>query len=294
MSDNLRAWVFERFLPQNLRARSGKTHSQYGYALDDFAEFLGREPTLADLTDELLAGLANHLLGPARKLAEITANERVGRIKTFWNWAAKKRHVDTFPTVGRVPVPEKVPRAWREDELVKLFNACRFTKGEIGGVPAWRWWMCLHAWLWCTGERIGATLALEPSHLSLQEHVAVVPAGVRKGRRKSMVYALWPDVVLMLAEILPPNLPDRERVFPWPSDPTSFYNHYHRLLARAGLKWERGVGPHRMRVSHATWKHIAGEDATRALGHSSPETTRRSYIDPSLLRQDESKLFRPW
>lgn len=292
MSDHLRAWIFERFLPQNLRARDGKTHRQYRFAVNDFAELLGREPTLGDLTDEQLARLVHHLLG--RGLAEITVNERVGRIKTFWNWAARKRYVDQFPTIGRIPVPEKLPRAWREDELVKIVNACRHQRGDIGGVPAWRWWVCLHAWLWCTGERIGATLALRLEHLWLDEAIARVPAEIRKGRRTPMVYRLWPDVVLMLREIVPPRTPHRDRLFPWPLDSTSFYNHYHRMLGRAGVHWERGVGPHRMRVSHATWRDLAGEDATTALGHKSPETTRRSYIDPSLKKQDESKLFRPW
>jgi integrase len=292
MSELLRTWVFDRFIPQNLRCRDAKTHRQYRFAVNDFAELLGREPTLADLTDELLARLVHHLLG--RGLAEITVNERVGRLKTFWNWAARKRYVDQFPTIGRIPVPEKLPRAWREEELVKIMNACRAQRGDIDGVPAWRWWVCLHSWLWCTGERIGATLAMRLSHLRLEEHIAEVPATIRKGRRKPMLYRLWPDVVLMLQEILPPKLPERELVFPWPHDQGTFYNRYHKLLDRARVPWERGVGPHRMRVSHATWRYIAGEDATKALGHSSPETTHRSYIDRSLIKQDESKLFRPW
>lgn len=297
MNDSLRHWIFDRYLPQNLKARSQSTHRQYRFAVNDFAEYLGHEPTLADLQDEQIAGLINHLLGPKRGVCEITANERAGRIKTFWRWAASRRTltgVQDFPTVQRVPVPEKVPRAWREDELVKLFNACRMTRGDIGGVPAWRWWTCLHAWLWCTAERIGATLQLTPDHIDLEHNVASVPASIRKGKRKPAVYVLWPDVVLMLREILPPKLPDRQLVFPWAIDPSSFYNHYHRLLGRAGLKWEKGVGPHKMRVSHATWRHIAGDDATQALGHSNPETTRRHYLDPSLMKQDESKLFRPW
>lgn len=293
MSDTLRDWIFSRYLPQNLKARSPQTAKQYRIAVNDFAELLGREPTRDDLTDEQLAALAIHLLN-VRRLAEITVNERVGRIKTFWNWAARKRYVDQFPTIGRVPVPEKIPRAWREDELVKIFNACRSARGDIGPVPAWRWWTCLHAWLWCTGERIGATLALEPIHLELSHGVAVVPAEIRKGRRKPMVYSLWPDVVLMLAEILPPKLPDRERVFPWPLDPGSLYNHYHRLLHRARVPWKKGTGPHKMRVSVATWRHIGGMDATAALGHSSPETTRKSYLDSTLIRPDERQLFRPW
>lgn len=297
MNDSLRHWIFDRYLPQNLKARSKSTHRQYQFAVNDFAEYLGREPTLADLQDELVAGLINHLLGPSRGVCEITANERAGRIKTFWRWAASRRTltgVQDFPTVQRVPVPEKIPRAWREEELVKLFNACRFMRGELEGVPAWRWWTCLHAWLWATAERIGATLLLQPEHLDLDRGVASVPASIRKGKRKPAVYQLWPDVVAMLREILPPKLPKRERVFPWPYDPSSFYNHYRRLLRRANLDRPGRCGPHQMRVSHATWRHIAGDDATQALGHSSSEVTRKHYLDPSLLKQDESKLFRPW
>ncbi len=295
MSDqNLRAWIFGRYLPQNLKGRSQETARQYKFAVNDFAEALGREPELSDLTDESLAVMASHLLSPPRSVAAITCNDRVGRIKTFWNWAARRRVVDKFPTISRLPVPERIPKAWREDELVKLFNACRSARGDIGGVPAWRWWFCLHGWLWCTAERIGATLALRPEHLRLAEAVAVVPAEIRKGGRKPAVYPLWADLVAMLREVLPPKLPHRERVFPFPYDHTTFYNRYTRLLERAGLPTDRRSKPHAMRVSHATWTHIAGGDATRALGHGSPETTRKSYLDSTLIRPDERQLFRPW
>jgi len=293
MSDNLRHWIFERYLPQNLKVRNEATRTNYRHAVNDLAELLGREPLLSDLTDETLTSLILHLLGP-RKLAETTANERAGRIKAFWTWAAKKRHVDQWPTFSFVAEPEKIPRAWREAEMVKLFNACRSARGEIDGIPAWRWWFTLHGWLWCTSERIGATLALRVEHLSLDEGVAVVPASIRKGKRKAAIYSLWPDLVEMVRMILPPHAPARDLVWPWPLDPTSFYNHYSRLLMRAGLPHDRTCKPHRMRVSHASWKHYAGLDATAALGHSSEETTRRSYLDPTICKPDEKQLFRPW
>jgi integrase len=295
---SLRHWIFDRYLPQNLRSRSPETRRQYGFAVNDFAASLGREPTLADLTDDALAAMANHLLlTRERPVAPITANERVGRIKTFWRWAASRRKltgVEEFPTIGRVPVPEHVPKAWREDELVKLFNACRHTRGDIAGVPAWRWWVTLHGWLWCTAERIGATLALRIDHLRIDERVAVVPAEIRKGRRKPMVYPLWADLTEMLREILPPKVARREQVWPFPYHLVTFYNRYTRLLERAGLPTDRRSKPHAMRVSHASWLEISGGNPTKALGHSSPETTRKSYIDPTLAKQDESKLFRPW
>lgn len=62
MSDDLRHWVFEVYLPQNVRVRDAQTRKNYRHAVDDFAEFLGREPWLADLTDELLSRFLLYLL----------------------------------------------------------------------------------------------------------------------------------------------------------------------------------------------------------------------------------------
>jgi integrase len=293
MADNLRAWVLGKYIPQNLKIRDSKTVEHYRRAVDDLAELLGREPTLADLSDENLTALIRHLL-TRRQLAERTANERAGRIKAFWTWAAKKRHVQEWPAFTFVPEPEKIPVAWREDELVRIFNSCRRWRGDICGIPAWRWWMCLHGFLWCSGERIGATLVMRVEHLHLEERVAVLPASIRKGKRKPAVHRLWADLVLMLEQILPPNGPKRDLVFPWAKDATMLYYDYRKLLTWAGLPSDRYCKYHRMRVSHASWLHVTGQDATQALGHSDPATTRRSYIDPSLMRQDETKLFRPW
>lgn len=292
-SEQLRAWIFERYLPQNLKVRDERTRLNYGHAVNDLAEFLGREPLLSDLTDDTLTGLIVYLLG-TRHLAEVTANERAGRIKAFWTWAAKKRYVEQWPTFAFVAEPEKIPLAWREDEMVKLINACRCQRGEYCGIPAWRWWMTLHGFLWCSGERIGATLAMRIDHLRLSERVAVLPAAIRKGKRKPAVHFLWDDVVEMLVMILPPNGPARELVFPWPKHPTTMYYTYKKILRFASLSDDRYSMPHKMRVSHASWSQLAGDDPTRRLGHSDPATTRKSYLDPTLLRQDESKLFRPW
>ena len=294
-STTLYDWIFTRFLPQNLKCRSPKTHAQYGFAVKHFGEFLGRKATLADLNDESLSGFIGYLLG-VRGQAEITANEEAGRIKTFWTWAAKKRVVDVFPTVARVPVPERLPRAWSPGELSRLFASCRQQQGSVAGIPAWRWWFTLHAWLWCSAERIEATLMLRVDHLRLDDAIAAVPACIRKGRRKAAVYSLWPDLVAMLREMLPPHGPERELVFPWPWDQVTFYNHYRRLLIRAGLPTDRDCKPHRMRVSHATHRHLAGGDATLALGHANPATTRKSYLDLTLIKamDKEPPLFRPW
>jgi integrase len=177
---------------------------------------------------------------------------------------------------------------------VALLNACRSQRGEVAGIPAWRWWFTLHGWLWCTGERIGATLAVRVAFLRLDTAHAILPATIRKGKRKPAAYSLWPDLVAMIRNILPPHAPDRDLLFPWPRHSTTFYYHYTKLLRQAGLPTGRDCKPQKMRISHASWRHVLGEDATTALGHSSPDVTQRYYLDPTLIKQEESKLFRPW
>src|SRR6185369_9497116 len=111
LSDHLRHWVFDRYIPQNLKIRDPKTVGHYQRALDEFAEHLGREPVLSDLTDENLTALIKHLL-TVRGQAERTANGSAGRITAFWRWAAMKRQttgVEEFPSFSYAPEPEKIP-----------------------------------------------------------------------------------------------------------------------------------------------------------------------------------------
>jgi integrase len=292
MSENLRYWIFDRYLPTNLKVRDESTRGHYCRAVRDFGNYLGRDPELSDLSDDTLAGFINWL--DSRGLSRNTTNERFGRIRAFWNWAARKRVVDSFPTVGKLPVPERNPEAWRENELVRLFNGCRSQRGYIADIPAWRWWFTIHGFWWNTGERFAATLALRVADLRLDEGVVIVPAAVRKGKRKIGVYNLWPDLVAMLREMLPPKTGPRELVFPWDRHRTTFYNHYSAMLQRMNLPHDRYHKPHAMRVSHATWRHLAGDDASKALGHSDPATTDKSYLDKTLTRREQPKLFRPW
>lgn len=293
--DDLETWIFNRYLPRNLEVRDEKTRKNYGHAFYAFARFLGRPPELPDLNDDTFAEFVNWLHVTCG-LAETTVNGYAAKLKAFWDWAARRGHIECFPTVGRIAVPERLPVAWREDELVKIFNGCRSQRGWVGDVPAWRFWTAIHAWWWCTAERAGATFAMRVEHLRLDDGLAVLPAGIRKGKLKAKVHYLWPDLVFMLRSMLPPHTKPRELVFDWDAhwDRGTFYNRYDAMLRRLSLPHDRHRKPQAMRVSHASWLSISGGDPTRALGHDDPATTRKSYIDPTLARQDESKLFRPW
>jgi integrase len=276
------------YFPRNLRVRSTNTRHQYRYAINDYTAFLGHTATIADLDDDLFAPFLPWLVD-VRGLCEITANERAGRIKSLWTWLAKRGVVPRFPTVGRLQVPESAPVAWSRDELHELFEAAGRMPGFVGPFKAYIWWERLLIWLWSTGERIGATFAMQWEHLDLERGVASLPAKIRKGSRKPAVYHLSADTCAMLARL---KRPDSVYVFPWPKSEATYYLHWNRLLKMAELPIGRNRKSHSIRVSFATHTEAAGGDASRRLMHSDPATTRRHYLDLRFLPDSGADLFR--
>ena len=277
----------DQYFKIRVTLRSEKTRIQYRLAINNLSTVLSRTPTLNDLTDDNLAKLCHWLLD--EELSPFTVNERVGRIKAIWTWAARRGLVRTFPTLERVPVEDQIPRAWSVEELQRLFASCAQERGLIDGIPAAAWWLGLHSWLWCSSERKGATFAMTWDMIDLAGMTASLPGSIRKGR-KPRVYDLWPECAAMLRAI---QLPRRELVFPWPMNDGTYYNHYSRILRRAGLPSGRRNKTHAMRVTHATWREATGGDASKDLGHSSKETTARHYLDPRICKSVQAPMFWP-
>ncbi len=278
------------YFPVSLSISSDNTVRQYHYAIRSFSEWLSHPARLGDLSDDNLAGWMRWLL-KEQKLSPYTANEKAGRVKALWSWLAKRGRVPTFPTIGRLPVPERIPAAWDENQLRRLFLACRETTGEICGVPAGKWWLALHAVLWNTSERVGAVKLCQWEHLNQETGWLLIPPECRKGGKKAGAYQLWPKTMAALAAI---REPARKLIFPMPFCEATFYHRYRKILIRADLPHDRKSKTHRMRVSHATWIKAMGGNPSEDLGHESQETTRRHYLDPRFIKRDGPDLFKPW
>lgn len=288
-TETLWAVLHDQYFKLRTKIRSEDTRRQYRFALQDYAGLLGRPPTIDDLQDDGLAALIVHLT--ARGLAEITINERIGRIAALWRWLAKRGLINHWPTVEALPVPERVPRAWSKDELKALFASVAKELGLIGGILAREWWLTFLGFTWNTAERKGATLQMTWDMVDLKTRTVILPPSIRKGKKKAGVYELWPEVEQLLRMI---RQPKRERVFPFPFCEGTYYNHFERILRRAGLPINRATKTHAIRVSHATWREVMHGDSTDALGHDSPATTRRHYHDSRILRKNRKPLFIPW
>jgi integrase len=293
MSETLLAVCETLYFPLNIRIRCEDTRTQYRIALRHFGRFLGHDPTLADLQDDLITAWMTRRLDAG--ISPTTVREQAGRVQSLWTWLAKRRKVDAFPTFVKPDSPEGMPYALSIDQLGALFRSAAKERGSLGGVPADIWWTSFLGFVWCTAERKSAAMQLryEWLNLSAPEAKAVIPAGVRKGRKKAGCYDLWPELVPLLVAVSQAG-PTRDLIWPFPLCQNSFYTRYDRILKDAGIPVSRRTKTHSLRVSHATWRTVFGGDATRQLMHSDPAVTLRHYIDRSKLPSDGVRMPIPW
>jgi integrase len=285
MSDRLDEHL-ERYFLCNPRIQSDQTIKVYRLALSRLAQVVGHPPTLDDLTDDNVAAVMQIMLRAGR--APATVNERRDRLHAFWRWLAKRGIVKQWPTTPSLPEPIRIPKAWSRDELTTLLRACAAQPGWIACVSAAQWWTTLHYVAWDTGERIGALLQAEWSHL--EGEWLTLPAEVRKGKKSDRAYKLC-GVTLAALEAI--RFPKRMLIWPWPWDRLYVWPRYKRLRREAGLPTDSRSAFHRMRRSVGSWVKALGGNASDALGHLDPRTTA-SYLDPRIAggQQASDILFR--
>lgn len=264
------------YRPKKLRGGSADTTKQYRVQLNHFANYLGHEPTLADLDEDVVSAcLEQH----AKGRSAYTANKLYWCLMALWRHAAKKRLVEEFPTIPAMREPERIPQAWTTDDLAKLLRACRQERRRICDVPAADWWFALCMFCFTTGERVGAALAIRMVDLDLERAEVLIPAECRKGKTKDMLYRLRADAVEALAMIQEPR---REKLFPLDCCKGTFYNRLKRILKRAGLPTDRKCKVQKLRRTFASYVEAAGGNATAALAHSNRSIAVKSYLDPRI------------
>lgn len=275
-----------KYLAQNTRVTSNSTLKHYRVTFAQFSQFLGHSTKLRDLTDENLAAFMQHLRQQGRAIP--TVNQKRNYICAFWRWLAKKNLVKQWPTIKPYPEPEQIPAAWFLSELQRIFRACKSQRGTIEGVNAAGWWYSIHLFWYFHGERLSATLAAKWS--DYDGSTLLIPAEVRKGGTKAILYDLVPQVSAAIDRI---RRPTRELI--WPIKPGScfWYQYRTRILRTAGLPyvpWKSG--PQKMRRSYASHLEAAGGNATLGLRHSRSSLTRKSYIDPRIAKEkNQSELL---
>jgi integrase len=262
------------------------TQKLHGVAILSFSRTLLRPAEIEDLTEENLIRHNARRMREGRAPATIAGEQC--KLLALWRFACRQGYLTRWPTMAPVKVPARVPRAWTQAELVKLFAALE-NAGPVGSLKGSLWWRALFLVLWDTGERISAALAIEWDWVDLEALTIYVPAEVRKGGHGDRLYPIAEDTAKAIAA-----LPRQYRPFFHPFHAATLYNRLKRLMESAGLPSDRRSMFHRMRRSTASHYEAAGGNATELLGHTSRKVTR-VYLDPRITKPENAvdRLFRP-
>lgn len=272
----LREFLRDFYAP--LKGISSRTCVLYEQTIRPFSEFLGKDATLADLTE---INVARFLADRLRKRSAATAAKDRAQLRAMWELAARKGMVSTWPTIKRIVVPDRVPEAWFTTDMVSIFRAAASEPGMISGVPASRFWRALILLGYETGERVGGLLSLRWQDVS--ERGVIFRAEGRKGRRRDLYSEISPECYKALCEIR--TLSDL--VFQWDKTPTYLWRRLGEILKRAGLPADRRCKFHKIRRTTASYYEAAGGSAQQLLDHSSPAVTKK-YIDPRIARRQSA------
>lgn len=228
----------------------------------------------------------------SRKNSPATANKARSNLLAVWRFLCRRGVLKNWPDVKKLREPRRIPQAWTQSEIRRLWVAIHGLPGHVAGVPARVWWAALLSVIWDTGERIGAVLLLTWSDVGADGTV-IFRAENRKGRSEDMVHRLHPSTVAMLRRLAGA---DERAIFPWDRSRCQVWQRYTVILKRAGLPFDRRHKFHAIRRTVASFYGAAGGNATELLGHSSREVTRQHYLDPRITGNVSAAcelIFRP-
>lgn len=281
---NLLPLLHDLYAP--LRSLSRKSVVNYECTIKAMAEFIGHEPSLADL-DELT--VARFLAHRCRQRAVATAAKDRAQLRALHEFAARRKLCDHWPQYPPVRVPERVPEAWFAGEMQRLLDAAGDEKTVLAGIPGGLFWRALILTAYDTAERASSLLSLQWRHV--RGRTVLFRAEGRKGHTRDILREIGEDTLAALDAIRGTRTDD-DLVFPWPRTRTYIWRRLAIILERAGLPHGRRDKFHRIRRTTASYFEAAGGSAQRLLDHADPATTRR-YLDPRIVRPQSAPELIP-
>lgn len=260
-----------------LKGIGDRTLELYGYTIKSFGEFLGRAATVADL-DELT--VARFLAHRVRTREPATAAKDRSQLRALWEFAARRKLTDVWPTIALIRVPERVPEAWLSDEFQRLVDEASRERTTVAGIPGGLYWVALLMLCYDSGERVGSVMQLRWKYV--RGCSVLFRAEGRKGRRRDILREISVQTADALLAIKGSRGPD-DLVFPWDYNPSYVWKRLEIILKRAKLPAGRRDKFHKVRRTTASYFEAGGGSAQHLLDHSDPATTRK-YLDPRIVK----------
>lgn len=271
-----------------LRQLTPRSVTLYLGTIDKWKAFLGREPELSDFVALEVARFLQSRTNDTRAGKRISANtiaKDKAQITALWNFAAKERMVERFPSLPRTRLVHHTPRAATVDAMQAMIAAAATGRKQMyGDVPVAWFWKTLIRCAFETGERRGALVELRWSEVDLEGRQVTFLAETRKGRSRDIVRAISQTLADELRQHMgrPGDL-----VWRYPGKNRSMYAAWDIIRKRSGVYIS---GLHAVRKASASYLAAAGGDASAHLGHSNPRMTQAHYLDPSIVRPKVSAV----
>lgn len=290
MSISLTSLLWDHYKPRRTNLKESSA-LQLQYSIAALERFHARPICTRELNDTLLL---TWLTDRISKVSRATVRRDLGNLLTLWRFAKRRGFCESSPPddIDPVDVPPTIPRAWTLDELGAILDVCRSLKGWMRNLPILRrdWFTSNLSFIYDTGARITATLAIRPDELYLDKLLCLL----RTEAAKTTIEQLVPfsdETAGLIARHLEPG---RTRVWPYPWCKKKIWMDLKEIHRLAGVDCGKYVGFHRLRKTNATQTVIvAGWDAARvALGHTSEKMTRR-YVDLRQVPRTRVELPRP-
>lgn len=260
-----------------LKGVSDRTRIVYRMTIRPFGEFLGREATLADLEEITVARFLAHRV---RTRAAATAAKDRSQLRALWEFAARRKMVDTWPAIPLIRIPKRVPECWLTEEFRRLLASAAQERTVLDGIPAALWWRAILLLAYDSGERVNALISIR--WRAVKAGAVLFVAEDRKGRRADVYREIGEATAAALEAIRGDRGPD-DLVFPWPRCHSYLWKRLEIILKRAGLPAGRKDKFHKIRKTTASYYKAAGGDPQQLLDHADPSTTL-AYLDPRVVK----------
>ena len=270
---------------------SSSTIDQYDRTIRHFQRFAGRALAPSDFSTALLL---RYLQRRLNQVSAKTVKRERGDLLALWRMAARLGKCS--PPNDEIPpikVPRRLPVTWRPEQVAAILAESRRLHGEIRGTGIRRadWYTSLILFLYDTGARFGAALAVRPDQLDPVGRCAVL-AGDRAKTGVEQVVAFSQDTADVIQRHWPQSVLAK-RIWPQPYRREQPYRQLSQILRKAGLPADRY---HKFTCFRRTCYTLATrygsqEIARRQLGHRTDMSAH--YLDPRQLDTPQAVLFLP-
>jgi integrase len=271
------------YAPKRLNL-SPDAEEQLAVAVRRLSAYAGHPVVPRELSKDLLIRWLKSLADAGQAAA--TINGKRAAILSLWEAAHEDGTAPPMPKRKEIPIkrkPRRLPNSWTVPQMQAIINSCRSVDGifRFSGILRADFLESLVLFEYETGSRLAAALRVQPQDLNfVTKTVYLRWESAKTGIEQ--VHWLSDGTLEAIKKIWDPN---RSYIWPWGSNRNCLWDALKRVLRHAGLRSDRRSMFHRFRRTTATLLtgKLGLSAASAALGHTSEETTRRSYVDPTNL-----------